>query len=181
MSRLPTPGSDDGTWGSILNEFLAVEHNTDGTLKKAGDIAAKYVKPVSGIPETDLSSGVQTKLNTGGSVGDATPSVKGVLQLAGDLAGTAAAPTIASGAVTDSKITAGGLTQSKIINLTSDLAGKYVKPGAGIPKSDLSSSVQTSLDSADAAVISTTTSVIHVGISAPLSPQVGDIWLDTNP
>ncbi len=33
MARLPVPGSDDGTWGDILNTFLEVEHNTDGTLK----------------------------------------------------------------------------------------------------------------------------------------------------
>lgn len=33
MTRLPTPGHDDGSWGDILNEFLKVEHNTDGTLK----------------------------------------------------------------------------------------------------------------------------------------------------
>lgn len=36
MSRLPTPGADSDTWGSILNDFLGVEHNTDGTLKKDG-------------------------------------------------------------------------------------------------------------------------------------------------
>jgi hypothetical protein len=33
MARLPTPGSDDGTWGDILNDFLAQEHNADGTQK----------------------------------------------------------------------------------------------------------------------------------------------------
>lgn len=33
MARLPIPGSDDGTWGALLNEFLGVEHNADGTLK----------------------------------------------------------------------------------------------------------------------------------------------------
>jgi hypothetical protein len=33
MTRLPTPGSDSGTWGEILNDFLAVEHGSDGTLK----------------------------------------------------------------------------------------------------------------------------------------------------
>ncbi len=33
MARLPIPGSDDGAWGTILNDFLSVEHNTDGTLK----------------------------------------------------------------------------------------------------------------------------------------------------
>ncbi len=34
--RLPIPGSDDGAWGALLNDFLGVEHNSDGTLKKAG-------------------------------------------------------------------------------------------------------------------------------------------------
>jgi hypothetical protein len=30
--RLPTPGSDSGTWGDILNDFLVQAHNSDGTL-----------------------------------------------------------------------------------------------------------------------------------------------------
>ena len=33
MARLPVPGSDNGTWGDILNAYLSVEHNADGTLK----------------------------------------------------------------------------------------------------------------------------------------------------
>src|ERR1035441_6289486 len=33
MSRLPTPGGDDGDWGNILNDFLDISHNTDGSLK----------------------------------------------------------------------------------------------------------------------------------------------------
>lgn len=33
MSRLPVPGGDSGTWGDILNDFLNVSHNSDGTLK----------------------------------------------------------------------------------------------------------------------------------------------------
>lgn len=41
MSRLPIPGSDNGTWGDILNDFLGVEHNTDGTLKASGSLASK--------------------------------------------------------------------------------------------------------------------------------------------
>ena len=31
MSRLPKPGSDTGQWGTILNDFLLAQHNTDGT------------------------------------------------------------------------------------------------------------------------------------------------------
>lgn len=33
MPRLPVPGADDGTWGDVLNDYLGVSHNDDGTLK----------------------------------------------------------------------------------------------------------------------------------------------------
>jgi hypothetical protein len=33
LARLPLPGSDNGTWGEILNDYLSVSHNADGTLK----------------------------------------------------------------------------------------------------------------------------------------------------
>lgn len=39
MPRLPQPGSDDGTWGTILNDYLNVAHASDGTLKQAALIA----------------------------------------------------------------------------------------------------------------------------------------------
>lgn len=58
MSRLPIPGSDDDTWGDILNDYLNQSHNSDGTAK------------------------------------DASTTSKGVIQLAGDLGGTALAPTV---------------------------------------------------------------------------------------
>lgn len=52
MARLPKPGADNGTWGDILNEYLAQAHKPDGTLKE--------------ITETQLHSDVQTKLNATG-------------------------------------------------------------------------------------------------------------------
>lgn len=93
MPRLPTPGGDDNTWGAILNEFLSVAHNDDGTLKIADTVAAKYTKPDDGIPESDLHANVQAKLNST-AVDDATANTKGIVQLAGDLGGTAASPTV---------------------------------------------------------------------------------------
>ncbi|QKY79975.1 tail protein [Gordonia phage Clawz] len=57
----------------------------------------------------------------------ASPTQVGILKLAGDLAGTADAPTVPA------------------------LAQKYVKPSSGIPPSDLTSGVQTSLGKADTA------------------------------
>lgn len=37
MARLPNPGGDSNVWGGVLNEFLEVEHNADGTLKLRSD------------------------------------------------------------------------------------------------------------------------------------------------
>lgn len=33
MARLPVPGSDENSWGDILNDYLMQSHNGDGTLK----------------------------------------------------------------------------------------------------------------------------------------------------
>lgn len=33
MARLPVPGSDANQWGDILNSFLSVAHNSDGTIR----------------------------------------------------------------------------------------------------------------------------------------------------
>ena len=117
MTRLPQPGSDDGTWGNILNDFLSVEHNTDGTLKPTGTLAAKAddsdVVHLSGnetvngtksfaasptVPTPTAPSHAATKAYvdsaSGASVPDADATTKGLIQLAGDLGGTASAPTV---------------------------------------------------------------------------------------
>lgn len=51
MARLPQPGSDNGTWGEILNDFLSQAHHSDGTIKDGS------------VSESALSSTAQTKLN----------------------------------------------------------------------------------------------------------------------
>jgi hypothetical protein len=48
-ARLPTPGGDDGDWGSILNDFLLVSHNTDGTLQTSSLQGAGGVTSVNAI------------------------------------------------------------------------------------------------------------------------------------
>lgn len=67
MARLPIPGSDENTWGNVLNDFLTESLNTDGTIKSSAISAA---------------------------IGDASSTAKGVVQLTGDLGGTAASPTV---------------------------------------------------------------------------------------
>jgi len=110
-SRLPIPGSDDGSWGDILNAYLTVEHNADGTLKIRTDGTLKTtlasltdVQGASGATNAQVlaynSSSSKWVPSTVSSttVGDATSSSKGILQLTGDLTGTAASPAIAAGA-----------------------------------------------------------------------------------
>ena len=40
IPRLPEPGADEDEWGDILNQFLEVEHEADGTLKTNGTLGA---------------------------------------------------------------------------------------------------------------------------------------------
>lgn len=49
MSRLPTPGKDNGTWGDILNDYLSVAHNTDGTLRPTAITDTGAVTVVNGV------------------------------------------------------------------------------------------------------------------------------------
>jgi polysaccharide deacetylase/baseplate protein BppL/uncharacterized protein DUF5907 len=119
MARLPTPGKDEGTWGSILNDFLDVEHNADGSLKlrtdpaltgKAQDSAVVHnsgAETIAGtktfqappvLPAPILGSHGATKTYVDSTVAagapDASPTTKGIVQLTGDLGGTATAPTV---------------------------------------------------------------------------------------
>lgn len=103
MARLPEPGRDKGIWGSILNDFLAIEHNEDGSLKTSATLAnyAPLNDPVfSGsvtVPTPAAPTDAATKLYADSlaiaGAPDADPSTKGILQLTGDLGGTAANPT----------------------------------------------------------------------------------------
>jgi hypothetical protein len=150
MSRLPIPGSDDGSWGTLLNDFLGVEHNNDGTLKAAVK-TINGLSPSSGAISVGLASlsdvnasgpadsqvlsynGTTNKwtaatVTSGGTVPDATGGAKGIMQLAGDLAGVssaAAAPIISNGAITDAKVSnTAAIAQSKISGLTAALTAK---------------------------------------------------------
>lgn len=219
--RLPIPGQDDGTWGNILNGYLGVAHNPDGTLIPSAVTAAgagTYSKPVSGIPSTDLDTPTQTTLTavaskytkpgggipgsdianttitdanisasaaiartkldsstqaslnkadnapttlaaltdvsgasgatntqvlaynsstshwipstvTSTTVSDATTGVKGIVQLAGDLAGTAAAPTVPGLATTEKTANKG--TASGYASLNSSTVVPTTQLGSG--------------------------------------------------
>ena len=99
MARLPEPNGDEGVWGSLLNDFLAVEHNQDGTLKRATDITAAQASI------TTLTTDLAAKA-------DATA-----------LAAKADASALTAGLATKADVTALA-AKADITSLTAGLAGK---------------------------------------------------------
>lgn len=117
MARLPTPGADGGSWGTILNDFLSVELNSDGTLKDTGSLALKADdsavihktgnETVSGtkifnsspaVPTPTLATQAANKSYVDSSLAagapDADATTKGIIRLTGDLGGSATSPTV---------------------------------------------------------------------------------------
>lgn len=74
IARLPIVDGDDGTWGNVLNDFLQVAHNADGTLQ-AGSVS-----------NTQLDTPTQTTLAKAGSsvqsINTKTPDGSGAVTLA---------------------------------------------------------------------------------------------------
>ncbi len=75
-ARLPKPGGDDNTWGDVLNTFLEVSHNSDGTLLS------------NAVKQTGAITSVNGKTTTNGSVTLAAGDV-GALPTSTKLAGLA--------------------------------------------------------------------------------------------
>lgn len=109
MPRLPRPGSDAGQWGQILNDFLAQTHTSDGSLKPgivdSGALAPNAVDETSLgatggmdgqvlVKSTSSSKGLAWATPATITVNDAGATTKGIVQLSGDLGGTASSPTV---------------------------------------------------------------------------------------
>jgi Repeat of unknown function (DUF5907) len=205
MARLPVPGGDNGDWGDILNAFLDVSHNPDGTLanntvgtnqlqsgsvtkaqldgstQSAIVLANSAVQTVNGktgsavtLAASDVSAlSTTTKLSdladtsaassatdsqvlsynstteqwvpatvSSTSVSDATTSSKGIIELSGDLGGTAASPSVEkiSGiALPGSAPTSSG----QVLTATGTSATTWQTPAAGIVLDTTASDIQT--------------------------------------
>ncbi len=171
MARLPIPGSDDGNWGNILNDFLSVELNGDGTLKIRSDGTLANLMHVTGneavsgtkafsasptVPTPTLGSQAANKtyVDSVASSGapDATTSTNGLVRLAGDLGGvgsTAAAPVISAGAIGTSKLATGAVTTNEIADGT--ITNTDISASAAIAKTKLAA---LNIGDADVAAIS---------------------------
>jgi hypothetical protein len=82
MSRLPTVGADSNSWGEVLNDYLSVSHNTDGTIKEVAlladtvtmDTIISFAKPttvytaVTLTTDKTITPNTTTKLPGGGAI-----------------------------------------------------------------------------------------------------------------
>lgn len=101
MARLPIPGGDEGNWGTILNEYLSVSLDSDGTVKDASldsagvvlnsDTATTDMQFV--VDEDDLSSDSDTTVPTQQSV-KAYVDTANALLIPKDFTGFSAAPSV---------------------------------------------------------------------------------------
>jgi hypothetical protein len=64
MTRLPVPGRDDGHWGDVLNAFLLIEHNDDGTLKMRTDGSLDVSKADFGLDLVDNTRDIDKPIST---------------------------------------------------------------------------------------------------------------------
>lgn len=211
MARLPIPGSDEGTWGAILNNFLLVEHNSNGTLKASGSLAAKAddtsvvhnsgAETITGtktftappnVPTPTSSNHATTKAYVDSTISagapDASTTTKGIIQLSGDLTGTATSPTVATGVITDSNISSAAaiaksklaalnigdsdvsaISESKITNLSADLASKVPTTRSLAAGTGLTGGGDLSTDRTFNVVSDTTTQRIEVASEGTLT------------
>lgn len=68
MTRLPSVGGDNGEWGEILNDFLSVEHNADGTLKRGPGIAQAQADAASAFSAAQDAKTAAEKANSNSTV-----------------------------------------------------------------------------------------------------------------
>jgi hypothetical protein len=141
MSRLPTPGSDNGDWGNILNDYLQVSHNADGTLK-ASEVTAAGAElssnkgqangyaPLNGsmkVPTSYLMTGTTNGTVAAGDDSRITDALQTGAAAGGDLSGTLPNPTVAK---VNGVTVSGTPGNGKILTATSTTAASWQTPAA---------------------------------------------------
>lgn len=88
MANLPTPGGDDGNWGTILNEYLLEEHNADGTHPQASESSSGFIELATqsevnaGTDDARAVTSLKLATKLAATVTAASDSAAGVVELA---------------------------------------------------------------------------------------------------
>lgn len=129
MSRQPIPGSDAGTWGTILNDYLSVSIDTDGTLKSAAVSTAGAEVTTNKDIDATMAANSDTKYPSQKAVktmvasGDVTMSNKRITRRVLALSANSATPSINTDSYDVVHITA---QSAAITSFTSGLSGSPV-------------------------------------------------------
>lgn len=150
MPRLPQPGSDNGTWGNLLNEFLLVSHDSDGALRPGsvddtaladnavtgtkianGSITDAHVAASAGIAKAKLANLAIVDADVSPSAAIAKSKLAALNIVDADIAAGAAIEKskLASLSIVDADVSA--ISESKITNLTTDLAARTTVADGG--------------------------------------------------
>lgn len=164
MARLPQPGSDDGQWGGILNDYLLESHTLTGQIKP------------NTVKESQLTSAVQTKLNAAagpqGPAGPAGPvGLTGATGSIGPKGDDGADSTVAGpqGPVGPASTVPGPVGPT---GADSTVPGPKGDTGDTGPKGDPGTTDY------DLLTNKPTIPSIVASATAPASPEVGDMWVD---
>jgi len=115
MARLPIPGSDENSWGDVLNDYLSQAHKADGTLKNgAVDTSQLQDGSITAVKLSASGTAGAGKVvgHDGSGLAWTTPVTDPVV--GGDLSGTASNAQIAAGAVGATELAANAVVTAKI-------------------------------------------------------------------
>jgi len=69
MARLPVSGSDDGTWGTVLNDFLMQSHTATGALTASAVSTAGSLLASNNLSDVASAATARTNLSVPQSSG----------------------------------------------------------------------------------------------------------------
>jgi hypothetical protein len=121
MARLPAPGADDGVWGGVLNDYLSVSLDADGTLKTTSvpDATAAAKGKVQLTGDLGGTAGAPSVTGLQGKAVDSGPPADGqVLSYNATTGAWEPATVTGSGSVPDATSSTKGIVQ-----LAGDLGG----------------------------------------------------------
>lgn len=82
MARLPIVGGDPDNWGTVLNDFLSVAHNTDGSLLSSAVASASPVTSVAGRTGAVVLTAADVGLGNVNNTSDANKPISTATQTA---------------------------------------------------------------------------------------------------